>query len=146
MYDSIKSEIVKAMKEHNKERLNVLRMVKAAVDLEHIDKKVEINDELVLSVVLKQVKMREDSIEQYSKTSRSDLVEKETLELNILKEFLPKPLTDSEVDELISEAIDEIKPEGMKDMGKVMGYLSPKVKGRTDQKALSMKIKEYKKK
>ena len=142
MYDSIKSEIVKAMKEHNKERLNVLRMVKAAVDLEHIDKKVEINDELVLSVVLKQVKMREDSIEQYSKTSRSDLVEKETLELNILKEFLPKPLTDSEVDELISEAIDEIKPEGMKDMGKVMGYLSPKVKGRTNQKALSMKIKE----
>lgn len=141
MYDSIKSEIVKAMKEHNKERLNVLRMVKAAVDLEHIDKKVEINDELVLSVVLKQVKMREDSIEQYSKTSRSDLVEKETLELNILKEFLPKPLTDSEVDELISEAIDEIKPEGMKDMGKVMGYLSPKVKGRTDQKALSIKIK-----
>lgn len=142
MYDSIKREIVKAMKEHNKERLNVLRMVKAAVDLEHIDKKVEINDELVLSVVLKQVKMREDSIEQYSKTSRSDLVEKETMELNILKEFLPKPLTDSEVDELISEAIDEIKPEGMKDMGKVMGYLSPKVKGRTDQKALSMKIKE----
>lgn len=142
MYDSIKSEIVKAMKEHNKERLNVLRMVKAAVDLEHIDKKVEINDELVLSVVLKQVKMREDSIEQYSKTSRSDLVEKETLELNILKEFLPKPLTDSEVDELISEAIEKIKPEGMKDMGKVMGYLSPKVKGRTDQKALSMKIKE----
>lgn len=142
MYDSIKSEIVKAMKEHNKERLNVLRMVKASADLEHIDKKVEINDELVLSVVLKQVKMREDSIEQYSKTSRSDLVEKETLELNILKEFLPKPLTDSEVDELISEAIDEIKPEGMKDMGKVMGYLSPKVKGRTDQKALSMKIKE----
>lgn len=142
MYDSIKSEIVKAMKEHNKERLNVLRMVKAAVDLEHIDKKVEINDELVLSVVLKQVKMRDDSIEQYSKTSRSDLVEKETMELNILKEFLPKPLTDSEVDELISEAIDEIKPEGMKDMGKVMGYLSPKVKGRTDQKALSMKIKE----
>lgn len=142
MYDSIKSEIVKAMKEHNKERLNVLRMVKAAVDLEHIDKKVEINDELVLSVVLKQVKMREDSIEQYSKTSRSDLVEKETMELNILKEFLPKPLTDSEVDELISEAIEEIKPEGMKDMGKVMGYLSPKVKGRTDQKALSIKIKE----
>ena len=142
MYDSIKSEIVKAMKDHNKERLNVLRMVKAAVDLEHIDKKVEINDELVLSVVLKQVKMRDDSIEQYSKTSRSDLVEKETMELNILKEFLPKPLTDSEVDELISEAIDEIKPEGMKDMGKVMGYLSPKVKGRTDQKALSIKIKE----
>lgn len=142
MYDSIKSEIVKAMKEHNKERLNVLRMVKAAVDLEHIDNKVEINDELVLSVVLKQVKMRDDSIEQYSKTSRSDLVEKETMELNILKEFLPKPLTDSEVDELISEAIEEIKPEGMKDMGKIMGYLSPKVKGRTDQKALSIKIKE----
>ena len=142
MYDSIKSEIVKAMKEHNKERLNVLRMVKAAVDLEHIDKKVEINDELVLSVVLKQVKMREDSIEQYSKTSRSDLVEKETLELNILKEFLPKPLTDSEVDELISEAIDEIKPEGMKDMGKVMGVATKQLAGKAEGRAISAKVKE----
>ena len=142
MYDSIKSEIVKAMKEHNKERLNVLRMVKASVDLEHIDKKVEINDELVLSVVLKQVKMREDSIEQYSKTSRSDLVEKETMELNILKEFLPKPLTDSEVDELISEAIDEIKPEGMKDMGKVMGVDSKKLAGLAEGRAISAKVKE----
>ena len=141
MYDSIKSEIVKAMKEHNKERLNVLRMVKAAVDLEHIDKKVEINDELVLSVVLKQVKMREDSIEQYSKTSRSDLVEKETLELNILKEFLPKPLTDSEVDELISEAIDEIKPEGMKDMGKVMGVASKALAGRAEGRMISETVK-----
>lgn len=142
MYESIKSEIVKAMKEHDRERLNVLRMVKAAVDLEHIDNKIDINDELVLSVILKQVKMREDSIEQYSKTSRSDLVEKETMELSVLKEFLPKPLTELEVDELINETIDEIKPEGMKDMGKIMGYLSPKVKGRTDQKALSIKIKE----
>ena len=73
MYDKIKSEIVEAMKAHNKERLAVLRMVKAAVDLDHIDNKVEINDDLVLSVILKQVKMREDSIEQYSKRSRSDL-------------------------------------------------------------------------
>ena len=141
MYDSIKSEIVKAMKEHNKERLNVLRMVKASVDLEHIDKKVEINDELVLSVVLKQVKMREDSIEQYSKTSRSDLVEKETMELSILKEFLPKPLTDSEVDELISEAIDEIKPEGMKDMGKVMGVASKALAGRAEGRMISETVK-----
>ncbi len=142
MYDKIKSEIVVAMKAHDKERLAVLRMVKAAVDLDHIDNKVEINDDLVLSVILKQVKMREDSIEQYSKSARSDLVEKETIELNILKEFLPAPLTEEELDELITEAIEEVKPTGMKDMGKVMGYLSPKVKGRTDQKDLSVKIKE----
>lgn len=142
MYDKIKSGIVAAMKAHDKERLAVLRMVKAAVDLDHIDNKVEINDDLVLSVILKQVKMREDSIEQYSKSARSDLVEKETIELNILKEFLPAPLTEEELDELITEAIEEVKPTGMKDMGKVMSYLSPKVKGRTDQKALSVKIKE----
>lgn len=76
MYDKIKSGIVEAMKAHDKERLAVLRMVKAAVDLDHIDNKVEINDDLVLSVILKQVKMREDAIEQYSKSARSDLVEK----------------------------------------------------------------------
>ncbi len=142
MYDKIKSEIVEAMKAHNKERLAVLRMVKAAVDLDHIDNKVEINDDLVLSVILKQVKMREDSIEQYSKSARSDLVEKETMELNTLKEFLPAPLTEEELDQLLTEALEEVKPTGMKDMGKVMGYLSPKVKGRTDQKALAVKIKE----
>lgn len=142
MYDKIKSEIVEAMKAHNKERLAVLRMVKAAVDLDHIDNKVEINDDLVLSVILKQVKMREDSIEQYSKSARSDLVEKETMELNTLKEFLPAPLTEEELDKLLTEALEEVKPTGMKDMGKVMGYLSPKVKGRTDQKALAVKIKE----
>lgn len=142
MYDKIKSEIVEAMKAHNKERLAVLRMVKAAVDLDHIDNKVEINDDLVLSVILKQVKMREDSIEQYSKSARTDLVEKETMELNTLKEFLPAPLTEEELDQLLTEALEEVKPTGMKDMGKVMGYLSPKVKGRTDQKALAVKIKE----
>lgn len=142
MYDKIKSEIVEAMKAHNKERLAVLRMVKAAVDLDHIDNKVEINDDLVLSVILKQVKMREDSIEQYSKSARSDLVEKETMELNTLKEFLPAPLTEEELDKLLTEALEEVKPTGTKDMGKVMGYLSPKVKGRTDQKALAVKIKE----
>lgn len=142
MYNKIKSEIVEAMKAHNKERLAVLRMVKAAVDLDHIDNKVEINDDLVLSVILKQVKMREDSIEQYSKSARSDLVEKETMELNTLKEFLPAPLTEEELDQLLTEALEEVKPTGMKDMGKVMGYLSPKVKGRTDQKALAVKIKE----
>ena len=142
MYDKIKSGIVEAMKAHDKERLAVLRMVKAAVDLDHIDNKVEINDDLVLSVILKQVKMREDSIEQYSKSARSDLVEKETIELNILKEFLPAPLIEEELDELITEAIEKVKPTGMKYMGKVMGYLSHKVKGRTDQNALSVKIKE----
>lgn len=142
MYDKIKNGIVEAMKAHDKERLAVLRMVKAAVDLDHIDNKVEINDDLVLSVILKQVKMREDSIEQYSKSARSDLVEKETMELNTLKEFLPAPLTEEELASLITEAIEEVKPTGMKDMGKVMGYLSHKVKGRTDQKALSVKIKE----
>lgn len=142
MYDKIKSEIVEAMKAHNKERLAVLRMVKAAVDLDHIDNKVEINDDLVLSVILKQVKMREDSIEQYSKSARSDLVEKETMELNTLKEFLPAPLTEEELDQLLTEALEKVKPTSMKDMGKVMGYLSPKVKGRTDQKALAVKIKE----
>ena len=110
MYDKIKSGIVEAMKAHDKERLAVLRMVKAAVDLDHIDNKVEINDDLVLSVILKQVKMREDSIEQYSKSARSDLVEKETMELNTLKEFLPAPLTEEELASLITEAIEEVKP------------------------------------
>ena len=142
MYDKIKSGIVAAMKAHDKERLAVLRMVKAAVDLDHIDNKVEINDDLVLSVILKQLKMREDSIEQYSKSARSDFVEKETIELNILKEFLPAPLTEEELDELITEAIEKVKPTGMKDMGKVMGVASKKLAGLAEGRAISAKVKE----
>ena len=138
MFDKIKKDMVEAMKAKNSKRLAVLRMIKASVDQVRIDKKCEITDDVVMDVLLKQVKMREDSIDSYQKAGRSDLVEK----VDIIREYLPKPLTEEEIDKIIDETIAEIKPTGMSDMGKIMGIVSPKVKGKCDMKEVSSKIRE----
>lgn len=142
MFDKIKKDMVEAMKAKNSKRLAVLRMIKASVDQVRIDKKWEITDDVVMDVLLKQVKMREDSIDSYQKAGRSDLVEKEQEEVDIIREYLPKPLTEEEIDKIIDETIAEIKPTGMSDMGKIMGIVSPKVKGKCDMKEVSSKIRE----
>ena len=103
---------------------------------------IQITDDVVMDVLLKQVKMREDSIDSYQKAGRSDLVEKEQEEVDIIREYLPKPLTEEEIDKIIDETIAEIKPTGMSDMGKIMGIVSPKVKGKCDMKEVSSKIRE----
>ena len=142
MYDKIKQDMVNAMKMKDTKRLAVIRMIKASIDQVRIDKKCEITDEIVMDVLLKQVKMREDSIDSYQKAGRSDLVEKEQEEVSIIKEYLPKPLSEEEIDTIISMAMEETKATGMADMGKVMGIVSPKVKGKCDMKEVSSKIKE----
>ncbi len=142
MYDKIKQDMVNAMKMKDTKRLAVIRMIKASIDQVRIDKKCEITDEIVMDVLLKQVKMREDSIDSYQKAGRSDLVEKEQEEVSIIKEYLPKPLSEEEIDTIISMVMEETKATGMADMGKVMGIVSPKVKGKCDMKEVSSKIKE----
>ncbi len=117
-------------------------MVKGAVDKERIDKKCEVTDELVLDVLTKQVKMREDSLVEFHKAGRVDLEEATEREIVILKEYLPEPLGDEEVREMITKIIEEVKPVGRKDMGKVMGRISPMIKGRYDLKKVSMMIKD----
>ncbi len=142
MYTTIQQALVAAMKNHDKERLNVIKMVKAAVDKERIDKKCEITDELVIDVLSKQVKLREDSIGEFAKANRSDLEEAAKREIAILQEYLPAPLTGAEVDAIIATAIQEVNPTGIRDMGKIMSIVSPQVKGRYDMKVVSSKIKE----
>ena len=142
MLEKFQQDMIKAMKEKNKEELSVLRMAKGAMDKIRIDQKKEVDDQLLIEVIAKEIKSRNDSIAEFKKGGREDLVSKTENEINILKRYLPEQLSEEEVDKIIDEAFVELAPQGMKDMGKVMGYLSPKVKGRTDQKALSMKIKE----
>ena len=99
--EKLKQDLVVAMKEKNKEKLDVIRMVKAAVDLQHINKKCDITDELVLDVLSKQIKMRNDSISEFSKADRTDLVEKTKRELEILLTYMPEQLTEEEVEKVI---------------------------------------------
>ena len=142
MVEKLKQDMVEAMKNKEKERLTVIRMVKAAMDQEHIDRKREINDELLIDVVNKQIKMRKDSIAEFDKAGRNDLSEKTQSEIDILMAYLPEQLSLEEVSKIIDEIFAEVKPEGQKDMGKVMKEATAKLKGKADMKEVSNIIKE----
>ncbi len=137
MVEQLKKDMIDAMKNKDKEKLTVIRMVKAAMDQEHIDRKREINDDLLIDVVNKQIKMRKDSIEEFTKGNRSDLAQKTQEEVDILMKYLPEQLSDEEVLKIIDEAFSKIQPSGMKDMGKVMEIVTPEVKGKADMKKVS---------
>ena len=142
MVEKLKQDMIEAMKNKEKERLTVIRMVKAAMDQEHIDRKREINDELLIDVVNKQIKMRKDSISEFEKGGRSDLIEATQREVDILMNYLPEQLSIEEVKDIISAIFDEVKPEGQKDMGKVMKEATSQLKGKADMKEVSNIIKE----
>lgn len=141
LVNELKQDMITAMKEKDKDRLTVIRMVKAALDKERIDKKAEVNDELLIDVVNKQIKMRNDSIEEFKKANRSDLVEDVEKELEVLKKYLPPQLELEEVENIIEEAIKEVDATSMKQMGAVMQIVNPKVKGKFDMKKVSEIIK-----
>ena len=141
MFERIKNDMIKAMKEKDKFKLSVIRMIKASIDKERIDKKIEITDEVVIDVLAKELKTREESKLEFSKAGRTDLVEDLDKEIEIIKEYLPEPLTDEEIDKIITEALKETEASSIKDMGKVMKIVTPKVKGRCDMKDVSSKIK-----
>ena len=142
LVEQLKQDMITAMKEKDKERLTVIRMVKAALDKERIDSKKEINDDLLIDVVNKQIKMRNDSITEFKKANRMDLVEKNMFELDVLKKYLPEQLSEQEVEKIIDEIFDMVKPTSQKDMGKVMKEVTPKLKGKADMKFVSELIKE----
>ena len=141
MFEKIKNDMVKAMKEQDKSRLSVIRMIKGSIDKERIDKKIEITDEVVIDVLAKELKTREESRLEFSRAGRTDLVEGLDKEIAIIKEYLPEPLTEEEVDKIIDKAFKETEASSIKDMGKVMKVVTPKVKGRCDMKEVSSKIK-----
>ena len=141
MLEKFQQDMIKAMKEKNKEELSVLRMAKGAMDKIRIDQKKEVDDQLLIEVIAKEIKSRNDSIAEFKKGGREDLVSKTENEINILKRYLTEQLSEEEVDKIIDEAFVELAPQGMKDMGKVMSMVSPKVKGCFDMGVVSSKIK-----
>ena len=142
MRQQILDDIIRAMKSKDKDRLAVLRSVKGAIQLEEINKKKELNDEDVIGVISKQIKMRRESILDFEKGNRQDLIDQTNKEIEILNEYMPEQLSDEEVNSIIEEAFNSINPQSMSDMGKVMGYLTPKLKGKTDLGMVSKKIRE----
>ena len=131
-----------AMKGGDKRKLGVIRLLMAAVKQREVDERVELDDTQILAILDKMVKQRRDSITQYEQAERSDLVEQEQYEIEILQEYLPEALSQEEINAMIAEAIAATSAESMRDMGKVMGELKPKLQGRADVGAVSALVKE----
>jgi uncharacterized protein len=137
MMKQISSDIVKAMKGKEKERLTVLRSLKSALKNKEIDIKKELDDDGCIAVLHSQVKMRKQAIELYVQGGREELAEQERKEIEIIKSYLPQPLSESELTAETEAIIAELGADSMKDMGAVMKALKEKLKSRADGKLLS---------
>lgn len=142
MYETIKKDIVVAMKEKNTLKLQTLRGVKGDADLEHINKKVEINDELMLTILSRQIKTRNESIKEFEKGNRQDLIDKTKLEIELLQTYLPKQLDEEEISKIIDEVFNKVNPSKPGDMGLIMREITPLVKGKADMGKVSALIKD----
>lgn len=142
MRNNLLNDLVIAMKNQDKETLSVLRMVKGAIQLEEINKKHELTDDEFIGVVSKQIKTRKESILEFEKANRTDLIEQTNKEIDILNKYMPEQLSEEEVLKVIDEAFETIKPQAQSDMGKLMGYVNPKLKGKADMSFVSKTIKE----
>lgn len=138
----ISDDVKTAMRNRERERLATLRLIQAAIKQKEVDERIELDDAQTLAVLDKMARQHQDSIAQYEKAGRHDLVEKEQAELAIVKEYLPAQLSKDEIREQIQKAIEETRAESMQDMGKVMGILKPKLQGRADMGRVSSLVKE----
>jgi uncharacterized protein YqeY len=137
----IQEDVKNAMRAQERERLAALRLVTAAIKQKEVDERVELNDEQVLAVLDKMVKQRRESIEQFEKAGRSDLARTERFELDLIQGYLPEPLGEQELEELIQSTIAELGASSIRDMGPVMNALRGQVQGRADMKAVSQAVK-----
>ncbi len=140
--ERIQDDVKAAMRARDKARLGVLRMTTAAIKQREIDSRTELDDAGVLSVLDKMIKQRRESVDQYAAAGRQDLADKEAFEIGVLEEYLPAALSDTELDALISAALEQTGASSMKDMGAVMARLRPQVQGRADMGAVSARVKQ----
>jgi uncharacterized protein YqeY len=140
--DRITDDMKTAMKGGDKPRLGVIRLILAAIKQIEVDERIELDDTRVLSVLDKMVKQRRDSITQYENAGRTELADQEKFEIGIIQEYLPEQLAEADIAALIDEAIQATGAASMKDMGKLMGMLKPKLQGRADMGAVSAQIKQ----
>ena len=142
LLEQINNDMISYMKNKDSFSLGVVRMVKGAIQLEKINKKRDLTDEGVVAVIAKQIKMRNDSITEFSKANRTDLVEQYQKEITLLEGYMPEQLSIEEIKKIIDEAFTKVNPTSSKDMGLIMKEVSPKLKGKADMSNVSTIIKE----
>ena len=140
--EQITADMKEAMRARDTARLEAVRLLRAAIQRREVDEQIELTDDEVLSVIQKMIKQGRDSIEQFEKGDRHDLVEKETAMLTVLEPYLPDALSDEDLAALIAEALIHTNAESMRDMSQVMGWLKPKLQGKADMAGVSAVVRE----
>jgi uncharacterized protein len=140
--DRITEDMKAAMRAKDAARLSAIRLLQAAIKQKEVDERIVADDAAVLGIVEKLIKQRKDSIEQFAKAGRTDLVDKETAELELLSGYLPEQMSDAELAAAIDAAIAESGAAGPQGMGKVMGVLKPRIAGRADMGKASARVKQ----
>ncbi len=144
LYETISKDMVNAMKSKDKDSLNTLRLLKSAIDLYLVNNKLDRNnasDEVVIDVVSKQVKTHRESIEEFKKGNRLDLVENLNREIELLSKYLPEQLSSDELNKIVDEVFEKVNPTSVKDMGAIMKEITPLVKGKADMREVNTIIK-----
>ena len=143
---SLQARIIADMKEamgaKDQPRLEAVRLLRAAIQRREVDERIELDDDGVLAIVQKMIKQGRDAIEQFERGKRSDLVDSETKTLKVLEVYLPKQLDESEIQQLLDQAMGETGADSQRDMGKVMGWLRPRIQGRADMGSVSSAVKQ----
>ena len=139
--DRIQDDMKTAMRARDKNRLGAIRLILAAIKQREIDERITLSDGQILAVLEKMLKQRRESLAQYQSAGRTDLAAQEAFEIDLIQSYLPTPLTETELDTLIAEAITASAAQSVRDMGKVMAIIRPQAQGRADMAAVSARIK-----
>jgi uncharacterized protein YqeY len=139
--DRIQQDMKDAMRAKEKSRLATIRLILAAIKQREVDERIELDDTQVIAVLDKMTKQRRESISQFEQAGRDDLIAQENAELEIIRPYLPAALGEDELNALIDAALQATGASSIRDMGKVMGQLKPKIQGRADMGAVSALIK-----
>jgi len=138
----ISDDMKAAMRGGDKRRLAAIRLIQAAIKQREVDERIELDDQQVIATLDKMVKQRRESLEQYTNAGRSDLADQEAFEIQVIQNYLPAALSESEIDALIDAAIVQAGATSVRDMGQVMAQLRPQLQGRADMGAVSAKVKQ----
>ena len=145
LYETVSKDMINAMKSKDKDSLNTLKLLKSAIDLYLVNNKLDRNnasDEVVIDVVSKQIKTLKESVEEFKKGNREDLVENANREIELLSKYLPEQLSIEEVNNIVNDVFSKVNPNSIKDMGLIMKELTPLVKGKADMKDVNNIVRE----
>ncbi|MDJ0955228.1 MAG: GatB/YqeY domain-containing protein [Arenicellales bacterium] len=139
--ERINDDMKEAMRAKDSQKLESIRLLRAAIQRREVDERVDLDDEGVISVVQKQLKQCQDAIAQFTDGGRDDLVAKEGIYRDVLQAYMPKQMEEEEIDKIVQTALDQTGARNMRDMGKVMGVLKPQLQGKADMGLVSQKVK-----